>query len=307
MPAAPYYPNKGRVIAIFVVAAIILGVLLAFLLEYLNNTIKSSEEVEEKLDIPLLGSLHLLASKKSREEERPEQMFVEQPKSLFAEAIRTIRTGVMLSAVDSEMKIVTVTSTLPGEGKTTVSINLAIALGHLEKVLLIDADMRRATLGPHFGFPSETPGLSELVAGTHGAAECIQAHPDGNIDILPAGIIPPNPQELLSSNRFKDVLNKLSEQYDRIVIDTPPTQLVSDPLLVANIASGVVYVVRAEQTPWQLARDGVRKIRQLGVPVIGGVLNQMNFRAGRYGHYGKYGKYARYDNYNYNYNTRDAG
>lgn len=306
-PGAPYWPNTNKIVMPAIGAGLLLGIMLAFFLEYLNNTIKSSDEVEEKLGISLLGGLQLLDSKKHTGDEdfKPERMFLNDPKSVFSESIRTIRTGVMLSALDSPYKIVSVTSTIPGEGKTTVSINLAIALGQLEKVLLIDADMRRATLGPHFGFSTNLPGLSDLVAGTHKYSECIHQMKESNIDILPAGAIPPNPQELLSSHRFEELLHKLSEHYDRIVIDTAPTQLVSDPILVANLSSGVVYVIRAEHTPYQLAREGIQKLSKLDTPIIGAVLNKVSNKSGKYGSYGRYGKYG-YENYNYTYDSKNS-
>ena len=141
------------------------GVGLALLMEYLDNTLKSGQDVEESLLLPLLGTVPLLSGRRRRKA-LPERTFVDQPKSEFAEAIRTVRTGVVLSSIDAPHRVVLVTSSVPGEGKTTVAINLAMALGHLDKVLLIDADMRRASVGSKFGLPADAPGLSNLVAGT---------------------------------------------------------------------------------------------------------------------------------------------
>ncbi len=298
VPGAPVWPNPQRIVLITVLGALFAGIMLALLVEYLDNTLKNSEDVEEKLGLPLLGSLHLMRRRRGKSPTPPERMFLEDGKSNFAEAIRTIRTGVVLSGLDNPHKIVAVTSTLPGEGKTTVSINLAIALGQLEKVLLIDADMRRASIGPLFGFDKSKPGLSELVAGSKETAQCIHHLDAANLDVLPAGTIPPNPQELLSSQRFKELLLRLSEHYQRIVVDTAPTQMVSDPMLVASQASAILYVVRADATPYQLALGGIRRLRQVSAPLVGVVLNQVNLRkTGRYPGYGRYGRYGRYGGY----------
>ncbi len=298
VPTVPVKPRKALMVSIAIVLALFAGIGLAFLLEHLDNTLKSGEELEDRLGLPMLGSLPLLRLKKG-EQLKPERVFADDSKSTFAEAIRTIRTGVVLSGLDNPHKIVVVTSTIPGEGKTTVSMNLALALGQLEKVLLIDADMRRASIAQQLGFAKDTPGLSNLVAGTAKASECIHPVEGTSVHVLPAGMIPPNPLELLSSHRFSELLDKLSEAYDRIVIDTAPTQAVSDALVLSTQASAVVYVVKADSTPYPLAQTGVKRLRHVNAPLVGAVLNQVDIKkAGRYGKYGRYG-YDRYYHYDY--------
>lgn len=298
VPSSPEKPNKKRMVSIAVFLALLAGIGLAFMIERLDNTLKSGNELEDRLGLPMLGSLPLLRLKKG-DQLRPERVFADDSKSTFAEAIRTIRTGVVLSGLDNPHKIVVVTSTIPGEGKTTVSMNLALALGQLEKVLLIDADMRRASIAQQLGFAKDTPGLSNLVAGTAKASECIHPVEGTSVHVLPAGIIPPNPLELLSSHRFSELLDKLSEAYDRIVIDTAPTQAVSDALVLSTQASAVVYVVKADSTPYPLAQTGVKRLRHVNAPLVGAVLNQVDIKkAGRYGKYGRYG-YDRYYHYDY--------
>ncbi len=300
IPGAAYWPDKPRLVMIYTIVALFLGVGLAFLREYLDKTIRSPEEVEEKLGVPLLGALEQLDIADDKESSA-ERMFIDRNKSLFAESIRTIRTGIMLSGLDDPHKILAITSTVPGEGKTTVSMNIACALGQLGKVLLIDADMRRAALGPHFGFARNTPGLADVAAGIKQLDECIHHFEEGNIDLLPAGTIPPNPQELLSSTRFEDILREVSGKYDRIVIDTAPTHLVSDPMLVARWASALIYVVRAETTYYQLAREQLRALEKVGKPILGVVLNGVSEQRTSYTRYRSYGKrgygYGSYDNY----------
>ncbi|MCB1703958.1 MAG: formate--tetrahydrofolate ligase [Halioglobus sp.] len=300
VPAAPYWPDKPRLVMIYTLVALFFGVALAFLREYLDKTIKSPEEVEEKLGVPLLGGLAQLDIDRDSES-AAERMFIDKNTSLFAESIRTIRTGIMLSGLDEPHKILAITSTVPGEGKTTVSMNIACALGQLGKVLLIDADMRRAALGPHFGFARNTPGLADVAAGIKQLDECIHHFDEGNIDLLPAGTIPPNPQELLSSTRFEEILREVSGRYDRIVIDTAPTHMVSDPMLVARWASALIYVVRAETTYYQLAREHLRALEKVGKPILGIVLNGVSEHRTSHRHYRRYSKkgygYGGYGNY----------
>jgi uncharacterized protein involved in exopolysaccharide biosynthesis len=194
LPAlGPFKPRKNLIVGLSVTIALFVGLLLAFLLEYLDNTLKTASDIEARLGLPTLGILPDLAAKGMENPKitDPAKFFLQDNKSLFAEAVRTIRTGVMLSALDEPHKVVLVASSVPGEGKTTVAMNLALALGHLDqKVLLIDTDMRKPSVGKLCGLPTQTPGLSNLVAGSAGEQECIHKTKEG-LDILPSGIIPP--------------------------------------------------------------------------------------------------------------------
>lgn len=307
-PGAAFWPNKTKIVGMFSILAFALGISLAFFLEYLDKTIKSPDQVEGKLGVPLLGSLEQVESEGKGEEIKAESLFIDKNKSLFAEGIRTIRTGVMLSGLDNPYKIIAVTSTVPGEGKTTMSINLACALGQLEKVLLIDADMRQAALGPHFGYARNVKGLSDVTAGLASFADCVHTYEKGSIDILTAGTIPPNPQELLSSDKFKHLLEEVSSHYDRVIIDTAPTHLVSDPKLVARWASALIYVVRAETTYAHVAASEIKELKKINKPIIGVVLNGVMkdklFGIYRYGGYRRrgygYGRYGQYGAYGQN-------
>jgi capsular exopolysaccharide synthesis family protein len=218
-----------------------------------------------------------------------------------AEAIRTVRSAVMLSALDSPKKIVLVTSSLPEEGKTTIAANLALALGQVSKTLLIDADLRRPKIGRIFAGKQVLTGLSELCAGTVTPDQCVYPVANTQVSVLPSGKIPPNPQELLASKRFEQILGALTADFDVIVLDSPPLQLVSDGLVLSRLASAVLYVVKADDTPYPLARRGVRKLLRVNAPVIGAVLNQLDIvKADRY--YGEYSGYGRrYHNKKYGY------
>ena len=292
VPKLPHKPHKSRIVLVALVLGLILGGLLAWLLESLDNTFKSTEDLERRLGLAVLGMLPLL-KKNGKATVKPEKVFENDPKGAFAEAVRTIRTGVMLSGLDSPQKILVVTSSVPGEGKSTLAINLAIALSHMERVLLVDADMRRPTLARHMNLPKGVPGLSALVAGSAKSSECFHKTGYANLHLLPCGVVPPNPLELLSSKRFVDALNKLSGLYDRIVIDSAPTAAVSDSLVLSRLASAVIYVVKSDATPHHVAQQGIKRLREIDAPLLGVVLNQLDTsKAARY--YGKYGYYHGY-------------
>jgi capsular exopolysaccharide synthesis family protein len=185
---------------------------------------------------------------------------------------------------------------VPEEGKTTLSLNLACALGQVKKVLLVDADLRRPKVGRLLGHEAGAPGLADLVAGQAQASQCIFFNERGGIHILPAGTVPPNPLELLSSRRFEEVMAKLKESFEIIVIDSPPLQLVSDALVLSQFASSVIYVVKADGTPYQVAQNGIRRLRRLNAPLLGVVLNQLDIeKAEKY--YGEYSGYKSYKGY----------
>jgi len=297
--SAPAKPKKNLIVAIALVLGLMFSTMLAFLLEHLDNTLKTSEDVEQKLGMTLLGVLPTLKVSK-KERYKPQRMFLEDEKSQFAESIRTIRTGIMLSSLDSPHKILVVTSSVPGEGKTTFSVNQAFALGQMKKTLLLDADMRRPSIHKVFGFTEHLPGLSELAVGSKSLAECIHPMEEAKIDLLPAGLVPPNPLELLSSKRFQEILALLAEQYEQIVIDGPPIHAVSDALILSRYASALVYVVKADHTPYQIVQAGLKRLQQVNAPVLGVVLNQVNLnKAPEY--YDKYSYYhqAYYGHYKY--------
>lgn len=227
-------------------------------------------------------------------------MFLDKPQSLYAESIRTARTGVLLSAIDLPNRLLLVTSSLPGEGKSTFCVNLALAHAHTKKTLLIDADMRRPSIAKHLGMEAGAKGLSNLVSGTVALKDCVHSLPDTNLMVIPAGNIPPNPLELLLSERFKQTLDKLSSLFEIIIVDSPPVELVSDSMVIAPQVTGVIYLVKAEDTPYQLARKGLARIRKAQGNVLGVVLNRLDFvKAERYyGEYSGYGKYG-YSRYGY--------
>ena len=291
-PGGPIAPRKSRIVLIAALLAGMLGVGLTLLLEALSNTFKGTEQIENRLNLPVLGILPLLKGKQRGEMAR---MFSSDQDKSFSESIRTIRTGVVLSGVDHPHQILVVTSSVPGEGKSCVASNLAFALGHMEKVLLIDADLRRPTMAKNFNFPVGTPGLANLIAHTARLDECIKTV-DG-IDVIGAGTVPPNPLELLSSPRFAKAIEVLKGKYERIVIDSPPTQAVSDALVLSTFADALIYVIKSDATHIPQIERGIGHLLQKNAPVKGVVLNQVDMKKAKKSgyHYGGY-----YDYYGYN-------
>ncbi|MGH1373380.1 MAG: GumC family protein [Cellvibrionaceae bacterium] len=292
-PRLPIKPKKALIVLLAMVVSGMFGVVVAFLLDALNNTIRTPDDVEEKLHVSMLGFLPFVKSNKS---EQAFEGFLSDTKGNFAESIRTIRTGLMLSAIDEPHKITVITSSVPNEGKSTVSLNLAEAVGQMEKVLLIDADMRRPTLAKTMKLPRSAPGLSNIVANTAEFKDCVHKLGDTTVDVLTSGMIPTNPLELLSSKRFGQVLQKLSEHYDRIIIDSAPTHAVSDAMVLSTYADALVYVVKADDTAAPLAAKGIKRLKEVGAPITGVVLNKVDVdKSSSYGSY--YAGY--YQNYGY--------
>lgn len=272
-PRLPVKPKKKLIVILAAVASAMFAAALVLLRDALNNTVRTPDDVEEKLHASLLGFLPLVKHNKS---DMAYEGFLSDSKSSFSESVRTIRTGLMLSAIDEPHKITIVTSSVPNEGKSTVALNLAEAVGQMEKVLLIDGDMRKPVLGRTLGLSRTAPGLSNLVAGTADFRECVQKLPGTTVDVLASGVIPGNPLELLSSKRFSTVLQKLRQHYDRIIIDSAPTHAVSDSMVLSTFADAVVYVVKADATAAPLAAKGIKRLRGIAAPVTGVVLNMVD-------------------------------
>ncbi|TBW08931.1 polysaccharide biosynthesis tyrosine autokinase [Azotobacter chroococcum] len=296
VPILPIKPKKFLIVALAGLLALFAGIGITLLLDALNNTFKSTEDVENKLYMPVLGILPLVDSKHRN---RLAQLFGGNEEKAFSESIRTIRTGVILSGMNRPHQVLVITSSLPNEGKSTVASNLAFALGQMERILLIDADLRRPTLAKNFAFPVGTPGLANLIASTARLDECIR-HVNG-IDMIGAGAVPPNPLELLSSPRFAKIVEVLKTRYERIVIDSPPTQAVSDAAILATQANALIYVIKSEATPIPLAQKGIGLLLQSNTPITGVVLNQVDVqKAHQHGY--SYGGY--YDYYGYSKNQQ---
>jgi capsular exopolysaccharide synthesis family protein len=293
VPRSPVKPRKTLTVAVAFLASLVAGVFLAFLKDALDSSLKTPEDIEERLSVPLLGAIPIVPIV---EPDGPLLAIVEDRHSAFAESVRTVRTALLLSGLEKGEKLTVITSSVPGEGKSTLTINLAAALGQMEKTLIIDADLRRPVLARTCGLLANTPGLSNYIAGTADLGECVQTFEAAGVDILPAGVIPSNPLELISSGRFNELLEVLKDSYERIIIDSAPTHAVSDALVLASYADSVIYMIRADATPYKLVKQGIQRLVDSNAPVAGVVLNEFDARkAARM--YGDQYDYSRYDNY----------
>jgi capsular exopolysaccharide synthesis family protein len=286
LPRVPIRPNKKLGVTIAFALSLLAGIGLAFLLDFMDKSFRSSDEVEQKLGLPLLGVVPLAAQKQKRgAKEDVSKVFLDDPRGTFAESVRTIRTGIMLSSLDDPRMSILVTSSVPGEGKSSISMSLAYALAQLNsRVLVVEADLRRPNLAKRCGLSAKMPGLSNLVVQTASLEECIHHYDAGNIDLMPAGIIPPNPLELLSSHRFAEAMAELESEYDAIILDAPPMQPVSDALALSRLVRSVIYVIQAEKTPVHMARSGIDRLRKVRAPLTGVVLSQLNMEKSRRGY-----------------------
>lgn len=277
VPKVPVKPRKALIIVIAGLAAFILAAGLTLLLNRLNNGFKSVRDVEGSLNQPMLGMVPLVKKKNTN----VARLYDGEDKS-FSETIRTLRTSIVLSALEHPRRVLLMTSSVPGEGKSTVGSNLAASLVQFGKVLVIDADLRRPTLHKNFALPVGTAGLANYLAETAALDECIR--PVDNVDLMPAGAVPPNPQELLMSPRLGELMSVLRERYDYIIVDSPPCMAVSDAIILSGLVDSVVYVVKANATPIPVAQRGVGQLLQKNAAILGVVLNQVDVKkAQRYG------------------------
>lgn len=268
----PIRPKKSLIIGIASILGISLGILLSLLLEHLDNTLKKESDLVERLNIPLLGLLPHVSLNKS---ESSFTYAADDKVSFFSESIRTVRTAIQLSGMKSPYKIIVVTSSIPGEGKSTVAANIAMSLGDMHKVLLIDADLRRPRVSGAMDLENKTKGLAELISQKIDPPECYYKVGNNDLYVMPVGSVADKPLDLISSKYFYDTLSDLRENFDYIIIDTPPVMAVSDALILSTYASGVIYVIKAASTPFPVVADGVKRVRDANPRIIGGILNDV--------------------------------
>lgn len=299
IPATPYAPNKQKMLLMAIGIGLILGIGFAVAREKLNNTFKKTEDLENLLKIPVLGVIPLL--RKLKKTELPELQVQKKPEHSFSEAVNHIVTGILFSNIDQPPRTLLVTSATAGEGKTTLSTNLALAFSRRDRTLLLEADLRKPRLGKIFGGKKRELGLTDLISGQASLRDCmVQDEQNPNLFVLSAGTKPPNPLEFLSSESFRHGLAQLQEKFTHIVIDAPPLLPVSDAVVLSRLADGTVLLVRSESTTKKLAQDGLRRLNAAHSHLIGSVLGQidarrMHYYASRYYYYydsGYYGGYA---------------
>lgn len=295
-PDTPIAPRRLTTVLAALFLSTLFGAGLALFLEYLDDTIRTTEEVENLLRLPALAAiptidsmpkrrLLLVGGNPSEEEEaraNSELLINNDPRSSLAEAYRQLRTSILLSTAGHAPKSLLVTSSLPSEGKTTTAVNTAISLAQTgAKVLVIDADMRRPRLHSVFGV-SNAEGLSTILSSELEEAEIlkvVQYDSDSKLNLLPSGPIPPNPAELIGSEQMANLLKTMQNNFTHVVVDSPPIASFTDGVLVASMVDGVILVVHSGKSSRQVVRRSRQLLQDIGAKVFGVVLNNVNLRS----------------------------
>ncbi len=290
-PGGPIYPQKQRIIMAWAMGGLFLGIGLAFFREQLDSTFKNGRVVENKLGLPLFGVMQSL----DKNVDRVERHYLDNKRSVFSESVNHIRTGVMYSNVDHPPQVIVITSSVQSEGKTTLASNLALSYAQLGPTLLIDADLRRPRI-KNIVDTGVTVGLVDLVAGVVDYKDCVKQDAEENdLYVLKAGTTPPNPLELLASDRFKVILQTLKKKFEHIIIDTAPVLPASDAVVLGQLCDCLMLAVQSDRTTHHMARDAIRRLTNSKVNVSGLILTQANIKKDNpyaYGGYYGYGAYA---------------
>jgi tyrosine-protein kinase Etk/Wzc len=295
-PDLPVKPQKKKNLLLGLLVGLMFGVGAAFFMDYLDDTVKDEEEAKRALGWPLLAMIPAIeddSGESSPAGHTAQLVVMHKPKSSVTEAFRGLRTAIHFSSLRRDSKVIMITSSFPGEGKTTIAANLALTFAQAgNRVLLVDCDLRRPSLNTIFGH-SRTPGITEVLAGDVAWAAALHTTDIANISLLSAGTIPPNPAELLCSDSMRDLLAALRDSYDMVIIDAPPVIPVTDAPLLSALTDLVVVVVESGRIPLKAAQRMKELLQSVQAPVAGFVLNDRTaLYADTYGYYGKgyYGK-----------------
>ena len=293
----PREPSSPRVLLSTLLAALV-GLLIAlgiaYTLEYLDDTVKSSEDVEAATGLATLGTVIKMKGDGGRSEIYRLATLL-YPRGPAAEAYRTLRTNLEFAAVDEPVRTLLVTSSIPGEGKTTTASNLAVAFAQAgRRVILLDADLRKPGVHKVFDLPNAA-GLTSLLRTDDVAIDdVVQATEEERLQVITTGLLPPNPAELLGSNRMKTILERLVAAADLVIVDSPPLQAVTDAAILSAITDGTLLVIDAERTRRGAAGHGREALAKADARVLGVALNRISARAGSnyvyYDYYGAHGK-----------------
>lgn len=288
VPSNPVQPKKSMNMLLALVLGITAGAGLAFFAEYLDNSLKTPDDVARFLKMPYLGMIPAVEGIESNS--RGEVFVHREPKSIASESIRGLRSNLLFSKADHMPQVILMTSAVPKEGKTFVAVNLASAMAQAGcKTLFIGSDMRRPRSHKILGVANEA-GLSSILSGVSGTEAVIRNTDIPNLDIITAGPVPPNPSELLGSKRMPELIGTLRERYEYIVIDTPPSIAVTDAAIMAQHVDGVVVITKAFSTPKELVRSAIEGLQKINAKIFGVVLNSVDMsREGSY-----YYQYAYY-------------
>jgi capsular exopolysaccharide synthesis family protein len=297
-PGGLVSPNLQVNLTVGLILGLLAGLLVCFAAEALDNTVRTPEAAEEIVGAPLLGVVPLLSEAKHQSmQEAPERDLTvhKSPTSIAAEACRSIRTNLMFMSAQKEVQVLVVTSPGPRDGKTTAAISLAITMAQGgARVLLVDTDLRKPRIHKSFGIKPDR-GISNVILGDTTIADATIHTEIPNLDVMPCGLSPPNPAELLHTERFRAILAQLRQSYDKIILDSPPTGPVTDPAILGSVADGVLLVLRAGHTTKEAAAHARRHLADAGARILGLVINQTDHKGGGYGYgysyYSHYGKY----------------
>lgn len=292
VPTAPSEPRKSLIVALSLVLGLLTGAALVLLREMRNDGFRTARDLEAATGYTVLGQIPLMPAKSRR---KTLAYLSEKPTSAAAEAVRNLRTSLMLSNVDNPPQVILSTSSLPGEGKTTNSLALAQnLLGLGKKVLLVEGDIRRRTLHRYFDdLPQH--GIVSVLSGSHSLAETVHRAEGFGADILGGEKSDTNAADLFSSERFRELIHSARDSYDAIIIDTPPVLVVPDARIIANHVDAVIFTVHWDKTSKPQVDEALRLFHNSGQRITGMVLSQISPRGmKRYGYGGKYGAYAGY-------------
>lgn len=291
LSVTPIRPNTNQNTTLAVMVGILLAVATIFTINIFDDTIRNPDEIRQKFNLPILGMI----ARHPVPEGKP--IAQDQPRSPVAESFRALRTNIMYSAVDAPLRRIIITSATPQDGKTTVTANLGVVMANNEhKVTIIDADMRRPQIHRRFGLPNRS-GLSFLfVSPLEEISEAIQSTDIPGLTIVTSGVLPPNPVELLVSRKMIQIFDRLNQDSDMILIDTPPLLSVTDAAALAPLIDGVVLVVKPGETRMGVFRQAVEQLQAVRARILGVVLNDVEPKSRRYGYYYSryYSKYANY-------------
>jgi len=278
-------PNTPMISVLTVLGAITLALGAAFLAEYMDDTIKSKQDLQRIAEVPDIGAIPYMSEKNLSNRCKAVH---EEPRSVAAEAFRSLRTGILFSRRDREIQTMLVTSSGPGEGKTTVSVNLATTMAQASKgrVLLIDADLRQPRVHHGLGIDGSV-GFTNCLVGNMDLEEAVQETEIENLYVLTSGPTPPNPAELLGGDKTKELLEQACASYGKVILDTPPLVAVTDTCLLAPQVEGVFLVVSVGKTSWRLVGHAREALEAVGAKISATILNSVSARHKSYGaHYG---------------------
>ncbi len=296
LPLFAVSPNRRRALMMAILLGLFLGVGLAMLLERLDDSVKSPDEIRERMDLSVLGSIPAIDARELETAEGApsiERLIAHaRPKSPVAEAYRSLRTNLAFAKANRDLRTIVFTSPGPADGKSTTVANLAITFAQQgQRTLVIDADLRRAVMDKTFSVP-RSPGLTDVIIGNVTLAQAVSASQVPNLSVLGSGQFPPNPSELLGSPAMRGALAQANELFDVVLIDSPPLLAVTDAAVLSTIADATVLVIRMGSTAREAVRRAVALLRAVHGTIAGAVLNDVDMRGGKY--YGGYGYYYYY-------------